>query len=40
MATKERGKIKKHKPPCLLASPRRGNPMRPCTCKRHAAAKP
>jgi hypothetical protein len=39
MAKKEKGKLKKHKPPCLLATPHRGNPMRPCTCGKSAAKK-
>lgn len=26
--------MKKHKPPCIMATPCRGNPMRPCTCKK------
>jgi len=29
-----KGKMKKHKSPCVLATPFRGNHMRPCTCKK------
>jgi hypothetical protein len=34
MAENPKGKTtKKHKAPCPLEVPRRGNPMKPCTCK-------
>jgi len=39
MAKKEKGKLKKHKPPCILSRPYRGNPMRPCTCGEPSAKK-